>query len=361
MMTRTAPAHGRWPEPSVLLLVLGVALAHGLLLQSGPLWLSPSQDTRTPVVMQTRTLTPSPAMPSARAPSPSRSGVAPTARPAQETAAAPATTAVLAPAEVEREAQAITLAPVALPASAAASLAQATRVDLPPFDRPETTPPATERLMALPDAARLRYAAQGRAKQLDYWANAELRWQLLGSQRYEARLEVGAFLLGSRVQTSVGSLGPQGLVPQRFVDRNRGELSVQFDAEQQRIRFSTQAPEVPLLPGAQDRLSLFVQLSALIGAEPARYPVGTVLSFQVATQSEAQVWHFRIEPDEWLQLPIGALATVKLVREPLRPGDQKLEIWLARERQYLPARLRLTNANQDWVDLSLRDVEKPSP
>jgi len=27
----------------------------------------------------------------------------------------------------------------------------------------------------------------------------------------------------------------------------------------------------------------------------------------------------------------------------------------------LPARLRLTNANQDWVDLSLRDVEKPSP
>jgi len=359
MITRTAPAHGRWPEPSVLLIVLGVILAHGLLLQSGPLWLSPSHDTRTPVVMQTRTLTPAPAAPSARPPAPARSDTPPSARPAHDPA--PATAAVLAPADVEREAHAITVAPVALPASAAASLAQAARVDLPPFDRPEPAAPPVERLMALPESARLRYAAQGRAKQLDYWANAELRWQVLAGQRYEARLEVGAFLLGSRVQTSMGSLGPQGLVPQRFADRNRSELSVQFDAEQQRIRFSTQAPEVPLLPGAQDRLSLFVQLSALIGAEPTRYPVGTVLSFQVATQSEAQVWHFRIEPDEWLQLPIGALATVKLVREPLRLRDQKLEIWLARERQYLPARLRLTNANQDWVDLSLRDVEKPSP
>ena len=42
--------------------------------------------------------------------------------------------------------------------------------------------------------------------------------------------------------------------PERFADRSRSEKAAHFDAANQRIRFSNNAPDAELRPGAQDRL-----------------------------------------------------------------------------------------------------------
>ena len=58
-------------------------------------------------------------------------------------------------------------------------------------------------------------------------------------------------------------------------------------------------------------------------------------------------------------LPYGDLPSLKLNRNPRKEFDQRIELWLAPSLDYLPVRLRITNANGDSVDQLLRSLEKP--
>jgi hypothetical protein len=239
----------------------------------------------------------------------------------------------------------------------------ASAVDLPPFNRQAPDASASEKEItrfAVPAPALLKYDVNGVAKGFQYSAWGELLWKPTESS-YEARLEIGAFLLGSRIQTSRGVLSNEGLMPERFGDKTRSELAAHFQRDKGIISFSANSPDAQLLKGAQDRLSIVLQLSALLAADPSRYPTGTVLSFQTVSQREAEVWQFAVDKEEFLDLPIGRLAAIKLNRAPRREFDQRVELWFAPQMGYLPVRIRITNANGDTVDQLLRSSEKPAP
>ena len=74
-----------------------------------------------------------------------------------------------------------------------------------------------------PAPVRVLYNVTGQARNLPYSARAELLWRHDG-RHYDARMEVSAFLVGSRTQTSEGDITPQGLAPRRFGDKSRNEL-----------------------------------------------------------------------------------------------------------------------------------------
>jgi len=171
-------------------------------------------------------------------------------------------------------------------------------------------------------------------------------------------MEVSAFMVGSRVRTSAGKVTAQGLAPTRFSDKSRVELAAHFDHDKGRVTFSN-GPELPLLAGAQDQLSLFIQLGALLAGEPGKYPVGTTISTQTVGPRTAETWVVTVEREEKLELPGGDLATMKLVRNPRREYDQKAELWLAPSLSYLPVRLRITQPNGDYVDQQWRATEPP--
>ena len=120
----------------------------------------------------------------------------------------------------------------------------------------------------LPPPARLDFEVRGQAKRLQYSASAELVWQHDG-QQYQARQEIRVLFLGSRAQTSVGEITPLGLQPRRFGDRSRSEKAAHFDFAQGQVTFSANNPAARIAPGAQDRLSLFLQLGALLRDWPA--------------------------------------------------------------------------------------------
>jgi hypothetical protein len=244
-------------------------------------------------------------------------------------------------------------APVSLPARSASG------VDLPPYKRAGSEGLSEISAFKAPASALLKYQVQGQTKGFNYWASAELNWQQDGSA-YEARLEVSAFLLGSRVQVSKGTLGVEGLMPTRFGDKTRSELAAHFQRDKGIISFSANSPDAPLLKGAQDRLSVVLQLSSLLAADPTRFPTGTMLSFQTVSQREAEVWQFLVEKEELLPLPFGEINAIKLNRKPRREFDQQIELWFAPTLGYLPVRLRITNANGDFVDQLLSKTEKPS-
>lgn len=246
-------------------------------------------------------------------------------------------------------------ASVSLPARSASG------VDLPPYKTSSGVDGLTQAsAFKAPDAALLKYQVHGKAKGFDYWASAELKWDQNGTD-YEARLEVSAFLLGSRVQVSKGALGSEGLMPTRFSDKTRSELAAHFQRDKGIISFSANSPDANLLKGAQDRLSVVLQISSLLAADPARFPMGTMLSFQTVSQREAEIWHFLVEKEEAVQLPYGEVHAIKLNRKSRRDFDQQIELWFAPDLGYLPVRIRITNANGDLVDQLLNKVEKRSP
>ena len=250
--------------------------------------------------------------------------------------------------------------PVAVPVPVPqqlASIAQPPPTPEPPVpSRPPRESALTPGAVAVPPPARLLYRVE--SNKFPFRMSGELVWRQDGLG-YDARLTMSAFGQ-SRVQTSRGALGAQGLLPLRFSDKYRSEVAAHFERDKGQISFSANTPTVPLLTGAQDHLSVMLQLATVIGGEPARYPVATAITVQVVGPRDAEVWLFTVEREETLRLPGGEQGTLKLVRHPRRQFDQEVAIWLAPAMSWLPVRLRITEHNGDYLDQKWESSEVPS-
>ncbi|AVS64784.1 DUF3108 domain-containing protein [Paracidovorax avenae] len=313
------------------------------------------------------------AMPSTP-PVPADAGEAPPTAPT-EAAADTATDAAQAARNAAQAAAALASAPSSAASSAASSATAAaaptpatdasdpadTRnagVEIRPPNGPAIDASAKPPPVQLPPPLRLAFDVSGEVKKFAYRANATLVWRH-DDAGYEARQEAKAFLLGSRSQTSSGVVTPAGLQPRRFGDQARKEQTADFDFGAGRATFSGGGAPAAIAAGAQDRLSVFIQLGALLAAAPDRYPDGTRITFTTVGARNADRWTFTIEGTETLDLPIGPTPALKLERLPRRDADEKAELWLAPSLGFLPARIRLTKGNGDYVDLQLSGRSSP--
>lgn len=215
-----------------------------------------------------------------------------------------------------------------------------------------------------PAAARLHFVVQGKIKSLPYQTQAQLDWLPQGT-RYEAAQEVQIPLLGSRRQSSTGTIGPAGLQPDIFMDRTRREYSTTFDAQAGQIVFSRGSTPAPWVLGTQDRLSVFFQLAGMLAAAPRQYPVGTQITLSAASSSRVAPWTFTVRGTETLQLPAGTISALKLEHnadtDSTPPGDGlQSALWLAPSMQYLPVRIRMVeDGGRDELDLKLQSRSQP--
>jgi hypothetical protein len=345
-------------------LALGVLVLHALILSglASPLALRlAAQPPAAPV--QLRVVTPAPtapALPKAPPPRP-RPAAAPPAPAAETSAQEPAlppmpATEASAPASVPEPVlvQQPEPLPVAMPAEApAASAPSAVAV-------PETTAWPLVPLGALPPSTLLSYSLTGMDKGLTYHASGELRWQH-NDTAYELTLTVRAFLLGARHWRSVGSIEPTGLAPTRFSDSWRNERAAHFDREQQRVVFSSNSKPAALQAGAQDQVSLYVQLAAAMAGEPERFAPGTRLQVQTATVRDAQPWSLTLEQEDALPIDGRTLRTFKWVCQPRNQYEARVEFWVSPEQAWLPLRIRITQASGSYIDLNWRASEPLAP
>lgn len=216
---------------------------------------------------------------------------------------------------------------------------------------PEANPPRPTTEVAfdadsLPPSVKLVYQVE--ANKFPYSLNGEFLWQRR-EQTYQAQLSISTFGQ-TRVQTSRGQMDEFGLAPERFSDKYRSEVAAHFNRAQGLVSFSANTPSLRLQPGAQDRLSVLVQLAALVAGAPQNFGPGTTLQVQTIGPRDGDVWLFTFGDMENLALPGGPQKGLKLVRQPRQPYDQKLEVWLAPGLAYLPARIRITEANGNYVD-----------
>lgn len=186
----------------------------------------------------------------------------------------------------------------------------------------------------------------------------ELRWQRDGNS-YELKLEGKVPLLGTLLtQVSRGGFDSAGIAPERHTDkrRRRGEQAANFQRDAKLITFSGSSAQYPLVPGAQDRVSWMLQLAAIAQAWRGPLAAGEhIVLFVASARGDADTWSFRVLGNETVSLPAGTVRALKLLREPRRPYDTKVEVWLDPARHYLPVRARLTDANGDPFELQLSE------
>lgn len=162
---------------------------------------------------------------------------------------------------------------------------------------------------------------------------------------YEARLEGSVAGIGLMDWKSVGTFDEAGFAPGRFTDQRRGRpaQAANFQRGAGKITYSGPKVEVPLPPGAQDRLSWMLQLAAIAQARPERLVPGERIALFVSgSRGDADVWTFKVAARETVPTALGRVSAVRLLREPRKPYDTRAEIWLDPARSHLPVKARLS-------------------
>jgi len=351
------------PLKAWLMLSLAVLLLHLALLQTLPFSVSSSASEVQPLTFATRTVLPEPAAavvprpPVAARPAPRQ---LPRVTPAAPPKAVPEPAPEPEPPALVPPSSAVDAQP-SEPAQAPQEAASVAVAQADPAPHAPREPAAPLNPVSLPGSVKLIYQGQTNKFPLNLTGfNGELLWQQDG-QRYQARLSFGV-LNKTRTQTSRGLLGSDGLAPERFSDKFNSEVAAHFNREQGKVTFSTNTPDAPLLTGAQDRLSVLIQLAGMVAGTPDHFAMGTTVTIQTVGPRDADTWLFTVGDMETLELPGGVQQALKLTRNPRQPYDQQLEVWLAPGLGYLPARIRLTEANGDYVDLTWQASEAaPAP
>lgn len=333
--------------PTLLALTVVVLLAHALLLSGLP---EPAgAGVRPgPVPLTVRQVTPAaaprpepPAAAAATRPSP-RQAAQPPARPLREaTDSMPVHPAAWPAAEPQQPGDGVAAA--ATEAMAAASEPEAAIADPGPAEPAPAGDVPPVYATRIPPAALLRYEMRRGALAGD----GEMTWRP-GPEGYELTIQGRAFGVPVLGWLSRGRFDDAGIAPDRFVDRRRGRglRAASFQRDKGLITSSSSPLEHALLAGAQDRLSWIAQLAAVVEADPARFVAGEQVVMQVAgARGDADLWTFTVVAREPLELAGGRLDQALLLRrEPRKPFDTRVEVWLDPSRHHLPARLRLTQA-----------------
>ena len=373
-----------WPRPSIWGLVVLVFVLHLLGLQTLSTSLS-SRDTPLPAPVAHLRLSASPptaavelkplaAVPTAKqtqvakvvAPPSAGSGATARLETADKPVDAPSTaTPVTEPVEVatapaiEQVLPVETLPEPVVPPSVETPPAPTSATEPPPAPQAPAAPPwLAQARFVWPAPVLLNYELSGTSKGVKYTASASISWKYQDSS-YQVRHEIKAFLFGNRSQTSAGQMGVTGLLPTRFGDQFRQEQAAHFDRAKGILIYSANTPSQAIEEGAQDRVSLFVQLAGAMAGTPSLRAEGQQFGFQVVSAKQAEVWSFAVLGPEKIKLPLGEIDSLKIHRIPRNEYDQKLELWLSPAYGYVPARLRITQANGDVIEETLKSLGKP--
>jgi hypothetical protein len=198
-------------------------------------------------------------------------------------------------------------------------------------------------------AAEVHYRTVGRFGGQPVDIVTTLDWRQDG-QAYQARWELATDRIGEHTRSATGLLAPQGLLPVEAAARNPEPQTLRFDYPNERVSLGASS-DAPVRPGAQDRLSVLLQLGALLAGDARRYPVGTRIQLPAVHSHGLGRWQFTIEAEETITALQGqSLPTLRLVHQPEGDADARIEIWLGRTIHWLPVRLRITESNGDTVE-----------
>ena len=211
-------------------------------------------------------------------------------------------------------------------------------------------------LASWPSDTRLTYKLCGNYRG-ELHGSARVLWQREGT-RYHTAVEMSAGLLASLSFTSQGDITEGGLRPEVYEENVRGRRrGVRLGAD---VRLNN-GDRIARPEAVQDTASQFVELGHRFSTGQVKLVPGAQVNFSMARPGGIDEWTYDVIGEETLHLPrLGPVPTLHLKPRPLsKPrGPISAEIWYAPSLQYLPVRIRITQGNDNYIDLMVDTIEQ---
>lgn len=240
-----------------------------------------------------------------------------------------------------------TAAPAAAPAAAA-----------------ETAQDAAKRYkIAPPPSATLEYDVQALRKGQNWHGSGVFEWETTdGGYRIHGEASITLiFKIGVLDFKSEGALTEDGIAPVLYSEKpwRKSLTNTHFRHGERLISFSASEATYPYQGGEQDRASIIWQLAGIGRGDSGQFAPGADFDIFVAGARNADTWRIHVLGEEEIDTPFGKLSAWHVVRAP-QPGthDQRIDIWLAPQQDWYPARVRYTYANGDHLDMSLSGIAR---
>ncbi|MGH8854686.1 MAG: DUF3108 domain-containing protein, partial [Telluria sp.] len=164
------------------------------------------------------------------------------------------------------------------------------------------------------------------------------------------------------VLTSEGHVGNTGFAPVKMTEKRRGrsQTATHFDWPGNKVSFSASQNNYALLPGAQDKATVPLQLSAIARGDQAQLS-GEIDMF-VGEDRWGSVYTFNVVGPEAIDTPLGRLQTVRVAR-PAKQGSYKtrLDIWLSPAHNWMPVQIRSSEANGAVTTQTVNNIAMTQP
>lgn len=211
----------------------------------------------------------------------------------------------------------------------------------------------------VPPSATISYDVEAIQGTLTYRALGTITWRTDG-QDYTIRGEATSLFMTLLGFDSDGSINPYGVAPARYTERRirKPPTTTYFDKDKGTIRFSSSDASYHLTGGEQDRASLVWQLASIGRGDAGQFSPGAVIDLFVAGVRDGEIWRVQVIGQESLPTAIGHVDTWHVVRQPKEGAyDQRIDIWFAPGHGWYPVKLRYTEPNNDYLDMSVTSVK----
>ena len=146
------------------------------------------------------------------------------------------------------------------------------------------------------------------------------------------------FLEGRVLQETTGTVTPQGLRPERFIERKPSTATegLEFDWDAGKVTFdrNNEKRTDALGPNIIDWLSMLFQTAANPPPSSGDYDLN------VLTQRKLYRFKLKVLGEEEIEIPMGKVRTLHLRHIDEKDATEIVDVWLGLEQSYLPVKLR---------------------
>ena len=190
--------------------------------------------------------------------------------------------------------------------------------------------------------------------------SAHLDWITEGNN-YRLHINIPYAVVGPFVFESRGSVDAYGIAPSIYWTQRgtRPPRYSRFDRTENgagKMYFSEKPDFTPdLLPGTQDRFSLMFQLASLLNGSDKIDEAGSIRAIPVVDYDTLEMWQFKsygeTESEDIPSLGKSINRRYGLMQRENSPRKRQVDIWLARDLDWLPGRMRSIEANGRTLEL----------
>jgi hypothetical protein len=193
---------------------------------------------------------------------------------------------------------------------------------------------------------------------------AKIVYQLLpNGEQYQLKSLIQAkgllaLLMPDLLQTSDGFLTSIGLQPQHYLyqfgDKKNKTFSADFDWERKALTLhgAKGDQKLALIEGTQDLLSFMYQFMFI--------PPLQTMQLSITNGKKLVMYDYAFEGEETIPTKMGNLNTIHLLRR-ADEGEEKTELWLALDYQYVPVKIRKTEKEGKVYELLVTSLKTDKP